>query len=250
VTRRRSVLLGAAVIAAYLVAVTVTVALRPNDARPLYDGFTAPSSYRFVDPPPFFASGNVTPKPMSTSIALGPDGSEPTGFSTPDGQFVVSLGAGAIPPAGDATSVAVRVTPLAPHGLPPVPGGLRANGNAYRVEMTYEPTGARIARFGKPGSLLIEIPELGTTLFRSVVAATWSPLPARTIPPRELSLSARFETPGDYLAATNLPVLAAPPGRSGRGATALGIATALGAGILFAAAYIAIARRRRRNAPG
>ena len=142
----------------------------------------------------------------------------------------------------------MHVTPLAPRDLPPVPDGLRANGNAYRVELTYQPTGARVPPFAKPGTLLIEIPELGNALFVSGDRANWSRLPARAIPPRRLSMSAQFAASGDFLAATNLPELAAPPGSSRPGAIVLGGATALAAGGLFAAAYFAVVRRRRRAA--
>lgn len=79
----------------------------------------------------------------------------------------MSLGRGAIAAAPGATSVAVHVTPLTPKRLAPVPDGLRANGNAYRVEMTYEPSGVPVTHFTAPGTLLIEIPELGTALYVS-----------------------------------------------------------------------------------
>jgi hypothetical protein len=111
--------------------------------------------------------------------------------------------------------------------------------------MTYQPTGARVSRFAKPGSLLIEIPELGNALFVSTDAAPWSQLPARVIPPRELGLSARFGATGDYVAATSLSEHAAQPGRSQSIAIALGAATALAAAACFAVAFVVVARRRR-----
>jgi hypothetical protein len=246
VTRARYALLGMAIVAVYLAAVALTGATRHDDARPLYDGFTPPPTYRFVDPPPFFASGNVAPRDLATSIALGPDGSDAAGFATPDGQFVVSLAPGAIAAAPGATTVAVRVTPLAPRHLAPVPGGLRANGNAYRVDMMYQPSGVNITHFAKAGTLLLEIPEIGKDLFVSADATTWSPQAARAIPPRELSLSTTFAAPGYFLAATGLPALAAQPGRSTNTAVVLGIATAVGAMVVFGAAYIVVRRRRTR----
>lgn len=241
----RALLVGVVAVAIYLAAATVTARVRHDDARPLYDGFVAPTSYRFVDPPSFFAAGNVTPKPMSTSIALGPGGSVATGFATPDGQFVVNLGQGAIAAAPGATSVAVQVTPLAPRHLSPVPGGLRANGNAYRIAMTYQPGGGPVTRFAAPGTMLIEIPELGTALFVSPDATTWSTVAAHPIPPRQLSMSAPFAAPGYYVAATSLPELASQPGRSDHTAVVLGIVTAVVAVLLFAGAYVIVRRRRR-----
>jgi hypothetical protein len=246
VTRRRVVLSGLAVTAIYLLAVPVTAAVRHGDARPLYDAFTLPSSYQFVDPPSFFASGNVRPKPMTTTIALGPHGSAAAGFATPDGQFVVSMGPGAIGAAAGATTVAVRVTPLAPRTLGSVPGGLRPNGNAYRVEMTYEPTGAPVGRFARAGTLLLEIPELGPSLFVSADGIAWSSLAARTIPPRQLSMSASFAMPGYYLGATTLPELASQPAHTRHSAVLIGIATAVVAVVLFATASFIVRRRRAR----
>ena len=245
-TRRSSLLVGASVVALYLVALMITGAIRHDDTRPLYDGFTPPPSYRFVDPPPFFAADNVEPEPMSTTIALGAVGSEPAGIATPDGQFVVSLGRGAIAPEPGATSVAVHVTPVAPNTLIPVPNGLRSNGNAYRVDMTYEPTGTTVTRFAKPGTLLLEIPELGSRIFVSPDANRWSELRARSVSPSLLSLSAEFAAPGYYVAATNLPELAGQPGRSRHTALVLGIVVAVVAVVLFSTVYFVVARRRRK----
>jgi len=244
VTHRRAVLWGLVVMAIYLVTVPVTAALRPGGARPLYDAFTLPSSYRFVDPPAFFSSGNVKPQAMATTIALSPHGSAAAGFATPDGQFVVSMGAGAIEASAGATSVAVRVTPLAPRTLGAVPGGLRANGNAYRVEMTYQPSDAPVARLEHPGTLLLEIPELGPSLFVSPDGTAWSSLAARTIPPRELSLSASFAAPGYYLGATSLPELASQPAHTRHSAILLGVLTAAVGVVVFGAAYVIVKRRR------
>jgi hypothetical protein len=239
-------LFGAVIVAVYLAAATVTGVVRHGDVRPLYDGFLPPSSYRFVDPPQFFASGNVKPESMSTSISLGPDGSQPAGFSTPDGQFVVSLPRAAIPAAAAETTVTVRVTPLAPRNADALPRGLRPNGNAYRVDMSYTRSGTTVTRFAKPGTLLIGLPEIGNHLFFSAGAATWSQLPSRAIPPRELSLTASFAAPGYYMAATSLPELTAQPGHSRRTAVVLGVVTAVVAIGLFAGAYIVVVRRRRR----
>ncbi len=126
-----------------------------------------------------------------------------------------------------------------------MPDGLRANGNAYRVEMTYQPAGGAVTRLAQPGTMLIEIPELGTALFTSPDASTWSSVAAQPIPPRQLSMSAQFRAPGYYLGATSLPELASPAGRSHRTAIILGIATALAALLAFVLAYVVVRRRRR-----
>jgi hypothetical protein len=245
VTTRGAFASGAALVVVYLVALVGTVALRDAHVRPLYDGFAPPPAYSWVDPPAFWASGNVEPKAAASVIALGPGGSAAAGIATPDGQFAIDVGRGAIARHGEDRDIAVAITPVDPKHLASVPLHLRANGNAYRVTMTYEPSRTAVAAIAKPGSLLIEIPELGNHLFRSAGGQVWSPLAAQAVPPRELSLSAAFTGPGYYLAATNLPELVGPPGRSAHRAIELGIvAAALAAGVLLAGFFV---RRRLRK---
>jgi hypothetical protein len=244
---RRASLVAVTVVCLYLVAVSATVASRNDRVRPLYDGFVPPTSYHFVEPPGFFASGNVKPEAMSTTIELGSAGSEAAGIATPDGQFVVNLARGAIAATNGDTTVDVRITPLAPSQLPAVPGGLRPNGNAYRVEMTYRPSGETVRAFAKPGTMLIEIPELGDHLFLSSDADTWAAIASQAIPPRELSLTATFGAPGTYLAATNLPELTTSTSHSD-GAVALGIGVATLALVIFGAALFMVRRRGRPRA--
>jgi len=244
VIRQRGLLIGFAIFAAYLVAVSATVAFRDGHVRPLYDAFVPPSSYRFVDPPAFFASGNVKPTAISTTVALRSGGSDPFGIATPDGQFVINLGRGAIAPTHGATAVAVQITPVAPNHLPPVPLPLRPNGNAYRVEITYRPHGGTVTHFAKPGTLLLEIPEVGQQLFVSADSSDgWISVPSKVIGPSQLTTTATFAAPGFYLAATNLPELAAPPGHASHVAIALGIATAILATLLFLGAYTVVRKR-------
>ena len=247
-TYRRGLVVGLAVVVVYLAAVSVTIALRDGHVRPLYDAFVPPSSYRFVDPPAFFASGNVRPSATSATIALSPDGSEPTGLATPDGQFVINLPRGAIAPKEGATAVAIQITPIAPRHLPPALAPLRPNGNAYHVEITYRPHGGRVTHFAKPGTLLLEIPEVGRQLFKSAGADAWILVPSRVIGPSQLTMTAAFGAPGDYLAATSLPELTAPPGHSSHVAIVLGVATTILAALMFLGTYAVV--RKRRHAAG
>ena len=243
--RRRAVVLGASAVGVYLLALAGTVALRADHVRPLYDGFAPQPTYRWVEPPPFFASGNVKPTALTTTIALGANGSAPTGVATPDGQFVLNLGRGAIAPKAGATKVKVKITPVAPSGLRPVPTG-RSNGNAYRVEMTYG-NGGRVGRLAHPGSLVMEIPELGSALYVSRAGTAWSEVEARPVPPRQLSLASTFAQPGVYLGGTNLPQLVAPAGESSNHAIVIGIAVAVVTALLLVSAFVLVRRRRRRS---
>ena len=252
--RRRNLVVGAALLAVYLVVLALTVGLRSDHVRPLYDGFAPPPAYQWVEPPPFFASGNVEPKPVSMTVKVGRAGSAAAGIATPDGQFVINLPRGAVTPSAGAAKVNVRITPVAPSTLPPVPGGLRPNGNAYRVEMVYD-TGKPVVRVERPGTLVVEIPELGDKLFfarrpgrssGTVAAGQWTDSSASPVPPRQLSLAASFDGPGYFLAGTILPELVGPSAESSSNAPAIGIATAGLAVVLLGVAFVVVRRRARR----
>ncbi len=128
-----------------------------------------------------------------------------------------------------------------------MPLGLRANGNAYRVEMTYEPSNAAVTAIAMPGTLLVELPEVGNRLFRSPTGRSWSMLPSRAVSASQLSLSAEFTGPAYYVAATSLPELAGPTGRSSHRALMLGIGVAVLAVLVLLAGYVV--QRRRRSSP-
>jgi hypothetical protein len=242
--RRHHLAVGVAVVAVYVVALIGTVVLRDGHVRPLYDAFVPPSSYRFVDPPAFFNAGNVQPTGTSTTITLGTGGSKAAGVATPDGQFVINLGRGDIAAAKGASAVSVTITPLAPRHLGPVPGGLRPNGNAYRVQMRYEPHGRPVTKLANPGTLLVEIPEVGRQLFASADGERWSLVPSRVISASGLTMTATLVGPGYYLAATSLPELAAPAGHSSHVAIVVGVVVAVLAAVMFLVASLVVRKRR------
>jgi hypothetical protein len=239
---------GVILVAAYLGALALTVGSGADHVRPLYDGFAPPPSYRWVEPPSFFASGNVKPTALTTTVTLGRNGSEAAGIATPDGQFVLNLGSGAIAPSGDSKKVRVTITPVPPSTLRRVPSPLRANGNAYRVAMAYD-TGTKVSRLRHPGSLVMDIPELGNDLFVTGPGTGWTKIPSNAVPPRQLSLAADFSTPGTYLAGTRLPELVAPSGASSDHSVAIGLGTAALTAVVLVAAFVLVRRRHRRAAP-
>jgi hypothetical protein len=246
---RRAVAIGLATAVVYVVALAVTAALTPGHTRPLYDGFTAPPMYQWVDPPAFFASGNQPPEPVTTDVLLGPSGSRATGVATPDGQFVLNLGPGAIAPRAGARDVRFHIAPIAPKTLGALPDGLRANGNAYQVTMTAG--GTRVGSLDQAGSLVLEIPEVGPNLFWSPTGAHWSRLASNVVPPRDLALSAQFARPGYFLSGTDLPELVAEGNGGTSGSSSVGIvagvAVAIVAALLLGGAYFLVRRRRNRS---
>jgi hypothetical protein len=242
---RRAASLGVAIAIVYVVVVAVTVSARHGHVRPLYDGFAPPSQYQWVDPPSFFAPGNTKPKGASTTVALGDNGSAAAGFGSPDGQFVVDLPAGAIAPRAGEDHVVLTITPFAATKSAPLPDGLRANGNVYRIDVRYARSGARVDRFAKAGTMLVEIPEVAIDLFRAGGDGTWDRVPSTALGARQLSVSSSFARTGDYLSGTSLPELVGSASRS-RNWWLISGGTVLVALACFGGA-IALARRRIRR---
>ena len=232
-TRSRALRAGLLVVTAYVVVLGATTAIHHERSRPLYDAFVPPSSYHFVEPPPFFAAGNVEPEPASDTFALTNSGSVPIQLATSDGQFVVNIAAGGVPPTSDATSVLARLTPVAPSQLSPVAAPWRANGNAYRIELSYQPGDTTVSRLDAPATLLIELPEIGTRLLTSTDGKHWSPVPARVISASGRTMTATLTKPGYYLAATTLPELAGPSRGTSHTALFVGGAVLVGAIVMF-----------------
>jgi hypothetical protein len=242
---RRIALTGAIVAVVYVVMVAVTVTTRREHVRPLYDGFAPPSHYQWVDPPSFFTTGNVTPKAATTSISLGTAGSAAAGFGAPDGQFTVDLPRGAVAPRASEDHVALTITPLAATKFRPLPDGLRANGNVYRVDVRYARSGARVATLAKPGTMLVEIPEVGQAFFESRDGHTWKRVPSSALGARQLSLSSAFVTPGYFVSGTSLPELVASKSSTRNGWLAAGAVAAVAVVLIAGAVFIARRRLRR-----
>ncbi len=244
-TRGRALSTGLA-LAALLV--LVVLAGRGPGVRPLFDGFSPIPEYRFVAPPPAFEAGNRRPEGVRVRVALGATGSAARGFSTPDGQVVITLGPGAVAPRTGDTHVQVVVTPHDGARLAALPDGLRPNGNDYRIAMTYEPSGTPVRELARPGTLVLEVPEISTGVFRSASAGPWEPVDARAVPPRQVVLSIRLAAAGDYLSGTNLPVLPGPTGAADD-SMLIGVLVGIGAALLVLTAVL-LARRRRHRSRG
>jgi hypothetical protein len=248
--RRSIVVVGLLLAALYVAALVVTVGPGHERVRPLYDGAVPPPSYRWVDPPDFYAAGNVRPEPLRTTIALGARGSEAAGIATPDGQFVVDLAPGAIAAHDRDRRVSVTVTPQVAREDGRLPSALRPDGNLYRLALRYEPSGARVTRFVAPASLVLEVPELAKGVFvRPGSGRAWSALAAETVEPQRLALSTSITTPGDFLAGTDLPALVTTHRSSGT-SWALVALVAGGAAVVLLAVGALIARRRTRRRAG
>ncbi|MDQ6837083.1 MAG: hypothetical protein M3137_01740 [Actinomycetota bacterium] len=247
--RRRPVLLGVAAVAAY-VGVAVATMSGGSRLRPLYDGLTPPPPYRWVSPPKEFAAGNVKPTPATDNLPLGADGTDIRGVATDDGQFVLNLPRGAVAPHEGDTSVTIDVTPLDPASLGPLPPGLRADGNAYRVSAVYQPSGQPVGPLAQPGNVIVTVPEPTQDLLYSPDGRAWTRLSTRNLS-GPVSPDSTFDKPGYYLgAAPPTPGGDASPGSSGIGDRVLAVAVitvVLAAGLWFVPAVVRRRRHRRRR---
>jgi hypothetical protein len=230
VTGRRG-LLGAAVLAAYVIAAVATVRLTDHHVRPLFEGIGPAPPYQWVDPPPEFASGNVKPHAVVRELPLTAIGSGLTSISSGDAQLVVNIPDGAVPPKPGDTSVTVGFEPLAPNQLAPAPVGLRADGNVYRVTLTYKPSAQTLDAVAKPGNIVMAVPEPGVALLWSADGKQWERLATQPVG-GPTTLGARFERAGYYLGAAE-PTTEGKPSSAGRiiAVIAIVVAVALALGL-------------------
>lgn len=186
-----------------LALVYVVLAVAYN-TRPLFDGFAPPTPYNWVNPPREFRSGNVVPKPSSVEVALGPAGSAQGGGSSSDGQVILSVAAGAYPAHPPDAKVVVQINPVDPAVLAAPPAGLLADGNAYRLDFTYEPSKAPVTMLAAPADIFLVVPEPAQTLLFSPDGRTWENLPFRPVPD-PTQIGGAIDRPG-YLLAVAPPI--------------------------------------------
>jgi hypothetical protein len=249
---RRVTAAGLAVVAAYLVVVSLTPVVTGHRTRPLFDSFGPSHPYQWVDPPKEFASTNVKPRAEElVTVALLPGiGSENKGPGTLDAQAIISLTEGAIPLHGGDTSVVVRFQPLDPKTLGPLPPGEKADGNAYRITAAYQPSNTPIPRITKPGNIGLES-ALGAdgVVFSRDDGKTWQLLEAFAIG-GATRVASVFTDFGVYLPARspNAPKPAVTTPSSGGGGSASGPALAIGViGASVVAVVVAALLIRRRR---
>jgi hypothetical protein len=162
-SRRRGLLAGIAVIAAYLSAVAVTPTA-PH-GRALYDGLMPQPPYRWVRPPAGRAGDNEQPKPYTTFLPLQAGGSVAAEFATDDLQATLTLPANVVEARSGETRARVTLTPLDPDTLAPPPSGRRFDGNAYRMDAVYDASGAPATLRG-PVTVVLRYAVHATTILR------------------------------------------------------------------------------------
>ena len=215
-SRRRVVASGLVVLVAYVLAAAGTGHLRPGRARPLFDGFTPQPTYRWVNPPPEFKAGNPTALSGKQDVDLGPDGPNQITAATDDAQVLLTFTKPAIAAHAGDTGMTVAIQPLDPKKLSPLPSNVREDGNAYKIVMSYRPSGDPVPGLSQPGNIFLTYPTSADRIEFSPDGKTWQSIKATRVG-NNLQLGGDFSKPGFYEAA-GLPN-ASQQKKSGGGAT-------------------------------
>lgn len=223
----------------YVLALVGTLRLTQNHVRPLFEGIGPAPPYRWVDPPREFAVGNVPPTGARRELTLGERGSGLSSLASGDAQVVVNLPEGAVPPKEDDTIAAVTFDPLSPKDLAPPPAGLVAAGNAYRITISYGPSGQAVDSVVKAGNIVMALPHPGVTLLWSTDGKQWERLATQAVG-APTTLGTRFVRSGYYLGAST-PI----PPRVGKSETTKVVALiGIIAGLALALGFLPMLFRR------
>lgn len=199
---RSSLRTGAAVVAVYVVVAGITTLWSPGAMRPLFDGFGShPGQYNWVSPPKEFAEGNQRPDAAQAGITFNAQGSSAAGASTEDGQVLASVVEGALPPHPPDSSARIDVRPLDAARVAALPTGVRAEGNAYRINLVYLPSQTPVPALTKPGTVGLTSVAPADILLFSADGKGWERRSANTLP-KGTGLTALLYQSGYYLAAS------------------------------------------------
>jgi hypothetical protein len=250
--RRLALLAGVGVVALYRVGAAVSGRASILARRPLLDGLAPPTPYRWVNPPLELAASNKPPASTRFTLELTAQGSRLGAFSTSDGQINLVLSEGAVPARPGQRSVAVAVDPVDPATLGPVPSGLVGAGNAYRIQASYQPSGAEVEALGGQSSVGLVYPLLTTAVadpgghqvLSSADGRAWEALPST-------------DTPGTHqvsagLTRTGYVQVGVAPAAAGSGGDPRNRILLIGTGIaavIVAAALVLRLREGRRATP-
>ena len=210
---------GVALVVLYVVVAALTRVVSGHRVRPLFDTIGPPPAYQWINPPPQFAAGNQKPGPMTYDLPLASTKTSPVGVSSAEAQLVLNLPAGAVPPHGADTAVHVVITPLDPATLGPLAPalGLRPDGNAYRTEFTYKPSGQALDSVASPGNVFLVVPLPGHGIAFSPDGTSWQLLDSQAVGGQS-AMGAVFRQPGYYMG-TARPSAATQTTKKGGGST-------------------------------
>ncbi len=237
---------GAGLAALYAMVVLATGLVTGHPVRPLFDGAGTSTPYKWVKPPWYVGSVNVKPAPSHQDVPFE-DGTSPLiGVNSEDSQIILNLPRGALPAHAGDTSVRASFTPLDPKKLAKPGPAIRPDGNAYRVEMTYQPSGVPVGNTTTSGNVIMVVPDEAKDMLFSLDGKSWDTLPTHMLGDPN-TVGSAFNKPGYYLVGTELPEFKNPnKGNDTKrvaGIVLVVVALALGLGLALPSAL-----RRSRSA--
>ena len=222
-------------LAAVLLYLAVAPAVwRAVPARLLYEGEAPPAPYRWVHPPPDLARDNQPPTGGAGQIGLNPTGSGSASVLTDDAQAGVIFPHDAVAPKAGVTTAVVRITPVDPAAVAPLPPGFVFDGNGYRVDAAYQNDGPIALR--RSVTPVLRYPRHATVLLRWSDGA-WTALDTKRVQ-AALQIFAASDRLGVFVAA-----------RQAGGGPNSWLLYGAGAAVVLAAAAAVVILRRRRQAP-
>lgn len=202
--RSRGLAAGLGLAALYAAVVVATGLGAGHPVRPLFDGAGVTTPYRWVKPPWYVGNTNIKPEPGHSDIQFDNGASPLTGVNSPDSQIILNLPRGALPPRAGDTAVRAAFTPLDATKLAKPPDGMRADGNAYRVEMTYQPSGQPVPTTTQSGNVIMVVPDEAEKMLFSLDGKSWDELPTHMLGDPN-TVGSAFNKAGYYLVGTTLP---------------------------------------------
>lgn len=193
----------------YALAVVATGLITDHPVRPLFDAIGGSTPYKWVKAPWYVGSTNIKPGPSSTDIGFENGTSPLIGVNSEDAQIILNLPQGALPARDGDPAVRASFTPLDPKKLANPPGGMRSNGNAYRVEMTYQPSGQPVGQTATSGNVIMVVPDEAEKMLFSLDGKSWDELPTQLLGDPN-TVGSAFNRPGYYLVGTTLPEFVNP----------------------------------------
>jgi hypothetical protein len=236
--------IGLALAALYAGAVMVTSLTTGHPVRPLFDGVGGAAPYKWVKPPWYVGSANIEPKASSSDIPFENGVSPLIGVTSDDAQLILNLPQGALPGKDGATAVKTSFTPLDPKKLAKLPRDMRPDGNAYRVEMAYQPSGEGLRQTTTSGNVIMVVPDEAETMLFSVDGKSWDELPTHRLGDPN-TVGSAFNRPGYYLVGTTLPEFADPNKGSGTKKTVGTVMVVVAVALLLGYVLPTILRRSR-----
>lgn len=237
---------GAWLAVLYAAVAGVTGLWTAHPVRPLFDGAGGQMPYKWVKPPWYVGSANIKPGPSRTDITFENGVSPLIGVTSEDAQLILNLPQGALPARDGANAVRASFTPLDPKKLARPPGRMRPDGNAYRVDMTYLPSGGAVHQLTTSGNVVMVVPDEADKMLFSTDGRSWSELPTHTLGDPN-TVGSAFNTPGYYLVGTTLPEFENPNKGSGTKRT-VGIVMVVVAVALLLGYVLPMLLRRARAA--